>query len=132
MQFPVILLYNKYRSKADYKSAINLFGENDNLEVDASLFNCNNNYIEDYKLEIHNLTQKTIDINLEFNRRNYKNYTHRIIIKDLESGNIVYDKKIKFTNGTDLKCHGKIQNLPNEQLRFEYYMNGILSIEETI
>lgn len=121
-----------FRSKADYKRAINLFGENDNLEVDASLFNCNNNYIEDYKLEIHKQTQKAIDINLEFNRRNYKNYTHRIIIKDLESGNIVYNKKIKFTNGTDLKRHGKIQNLPNEQLRFEYYMNGILSIEETI
>ena len=121
-----------FRSKADYKRAINLFGENDKLEVDASLFNCNNNYIEDYKLEIYKQTQKTIDINLVFNRRNYKDYTHRIIIKDLESGNIVYDKRIRFTNGTDLKRHGKIKNLPNEQLRFEYYMNDILSVEETI
>ncbi len=121
-----------FRSDADYKRAISLFGENDKLKVDASLFNCNNNYIEDYQLEINKQIQKTIDINLEFNRRNYKDYTHRIIIKDLESGNIVYDKRINFTNGTDLKRHGKIKNLPNEQLRFEYYMNDILSVEETI
>ncbi|PTV93040.1 hypothetical protein C8C76_1556 [Halanaerobium saccharolyticum] len=37
-----------FRSKIDYKRVINLFGKNDKLEVDASLFNCNNNYIEDY------------------------------------------------------------------------------------
>ena len=36
-----------FRSMTDYKRAINLFGHKDYYEVDSSLFNCHNNYIED-------------------------------------------------------------------------------------
>ncbi len=119
-----------FRSKADYKRAINLFGQNDKFVVDSSLFNCNNNYIDDYKIDINKGYKKNIDIYLKFNRRNYKNYSHRIIITSLTTNDIVYDKQISFSDSTDLKRHGRIKNLLNNKLRFTYYMNCILSIEE--
>ena len=121
-----------FRSKADYKRAINLFGEDDKFELDSSLFNCNNNYIDDYKINSNKDNKKNIDIHLKFNRRNYQDYSHRIIIKSIISDNKVYDKNISFSDATDLERHGRIKNLPNNKLKFTYYMNDILSIEEII
>ncbi|MGM0411366.1 MAG: DarT ssDNA thymidine ADP-ribosyltransferase family protein [Bacillota bacterium] len=121
-----------FRSKADYKRAINKFGKNDKFELDSGLFNCNNNYIDDYKININKDKKKKIDIHLKFNRRNYSDYSHRIIIMPLTSGNIIYDKNISFSDGTDLERHGQIGNLPNNKLNFTYYMNDILSIKEII
>ena len=121
-----------FRSKTDYKRAINIFGENDKFEVDSGLFNCNNNYIDNYNLNVNKELKKNIEIDLKFNLNNYSNYSHRIIIKSLTKDNKVYDKKISFSDGYDLKRRGRIKGLPNDKLKFTYYMNDILCIEEII
>lgn len=121
-----------FRSKADYKRAINLFGEDDKFELDSSLFNCHNNYIDDYKINVSKGYRKNIDIHLKFNRENYSNYSHRIVIKSLNTGDVAYKRKITFSEGTELERHGRIENLPNNKLKFTYYMNDILIIDEII
>jgi hypothetical protein len=121
-----------FRSDADYKRAVNIFGEKVNFKVDSSIFNCNNNYIENYKVDITNYnTNKNVDFYFRFHKNNYREYSHRVKIKDMK-GNIIRNYKINFTDGSSLRYRYKIKNLPGTELKLEYYMNDILSVEETI
>lgn len=106
--------------------------EKDYFKVDSIIFNCNNNYIEDFKVDITKSSiNKNVDFYFKFHKNNYIEYSHKVKIKDMD-GNIVRNFEISFTDGSNLSYLYKIKKLPDTELKLEYYMNDILSVEETI
>jgi len=123
-----------FRSSTDYKRAINLFGCNDYYDVDASLFNCHNNYIEDYELKLgFDDNKRFVNVMLKFHRHDFAQYDHRIEIES-NLDDYYISKDIKFKESYELKRNGKINldNFSNGSVDFKYYMNDILCIEENL
>ena len=131
---PVSLDYLKkiiFRCEADKKRALNLFTNNELYIVESSLFNNHRNYLVDYSME---LNSNNLNLKLTFNKNNYKRYNHRYKIIDINNDECFRDREININDSaTGLTISGSINNLSNIQnIKFEYYMNEILCIEEFI
>lgn len=133
---PVSLDYlNKiiFRSITDLKRAKNAFGSNSKYEVNNNLFNCHNHYIIDYKIDTNRRSKsKDIIVSLEFNNNTFENYEHKYRFINIKNGKCIKSNLVTFKDKINIKRKGTISGLPNINLKFEYYINDILCIEDYV
>lgn len=131
---PVPIRYLKnivFRSLADYKRACSLFGKNKAYSVETDMFFNEKNFIKDYNIMydekidsnvfiLHFSTNQPVE---ESGKNEYKLY-------DLE-GSIMRSTKVKFPESASTDFNLEIMKT-EVSVKFKFWFNGILSIEETI
>lgn len=112
-----------FRCECDKKRFINNFGQKFKIEVNSKMFNNINNYIVDYKIIKKDGTVKLL---LKFNLNNAYEYKHRYVI--IKNGIVLEENCLEYNGQYGLIWNVNIGNYTEAKL--EYYLNGILSIEE--
>lgn len=136
-----------FRSNADLKRAVNLFGENKLFKVDNSIFSNKNyfekdsryiNYIKDYEIEY---TNEYVEINI-MTKNMLGNFELSWSIEDKNNKTYSLEENLvaKFENR--LGSTDKVEEASTFKFRFNYdvtngdllkvYLNGFLSIEEIV
>lgn len=136
-----------FRSIADKRRAINLFGNRDYFLVDCKKFSSKNfqtckeeyenNFITDYKYKILNQrnSRGALLLKINFNKENIRDYKLSYDVVDKRGNwrpcNNVDTRKSKLLNGIidDKQVDLVFRDFNDEWKRINIYLNGILSIE---
>lgn len=122
-----------FRCEADRKRAYNVLGNDYKYEVNRSMFNNNNNYIVDYNIKITKKSKsKSLKLEWSFNNYTYNSYKNRYIIIAINDNIIIQNVELNFPNDLGLYWEITIENLPDEELIINYYIDNVLCIEEYI
>lgn len=120
-----------FRSKCDYKRAIDEFGYNDLFEVDKTLFNCKSNFVKDYEIN-YNSEENCINLNIEFNKENFENYhlTCGILNKEGKVLNVI--GKCSYKDKINKNICIRLNGYSKEWNKVIFQMNKVDCISEKI
>ena len=112
-----------FRSIADYKQAVELFGESKLFQFKPNLFNNNHTFLNDYSIK-QDRQNATISIALYYHEKEkLNNYRHHIIIKNEE---VTIEKNEIFVNNN--KDSIELVGF-TDATKVEYYIDDILCAE---
>lgn len=134
MENPVDLKYLKkiiFRSKCDYKRAVNDFGELDLFEVNSNMFNCNNEFVKDYEI-LYNEKDNNIIFNINLNIKNFNCYKYSYSVVDDKDEYIEVEHEIIENNSNIKILSFKLNGYEEKWDKFVFYINNIECIIENL
>ena len=134
MKSPVNLKYLRkviFRSKCDLKRAINDFGESNLFEINRNMFNCNNNFVRDYKV-VYNELGNGVEVRIRLNNYDFSNYQYSYVVVDSKNNEIKTTNRIIQENPDKQVFVFLIEGYNRNWTKVKFYINDILCLEESL
>ncbi|GEM_PF-477989 len=134
MKSPVGLKYLRkviFRSKCDYRRAINDFGESNLFEINRKMFNCKNNFVRDHEV-IYNEFINSVEVKIRLNKYDFMNYKYSYEVIDTKGKDVETTYKIVTENPDKQAFSFLIENYSENWSILKFYINDIMCVEENI